>query len=223
MHDIIELQLPELPFRKLETVHRRQLPFFALYLLYLDESGNESDPADRHFVLAGAAVFERQTYFLAQQVEKVQDRHFPLLPPVTFHATDMRTGKGKFWRSVERSKRDGIVQEIAEVIGQAHDPGVVLFGAVIEKSRDIYGPTAVEHATEQVCKRFDTFLARSYHEHHNPQRGLIIFSEGRFDKRAKVWVRGFRNLGTQWGVLNNLADIPYAFAHSSIKHFLSGL
>jgi hypothetical protein len=37
----------------------------------------------------------------------------------------------------------------------------------------------------------------------------LYFAEGRFDKRAKVWVDQFRQLGTRWGVLRNLADIPY--------------
>ena len=37
----------------------------------------------------------------------------------------------------------------------------------------------------------------------------IIFSEGRFDARAKLWVRDFHRKGTKWGAINNLADIPY--------------
>ena len=40
-----------------------QSPKTNVYLLYLDESGNESDPSDKFFVLGGAAVFERVTYF----------------------------------------------------------------------------------------------------------------------------------------------------------------
>ncbi len=31
-----------------------------MYLLYLDESGNENDPNDRYFVLGGVALFERR-------------------------------------------------------------------------------------------------------------------------------------------------------------------
>ena len=73
----------------------------------------------------------------------------------------------------------------------------------------LYGEKAVEHATEQVCSRFDIFLSRRANDLNDPQRGLLIFSEGRFDKRAKVWVKGFRELGTRWGVLRNLSDIPY--------------
>lgn len=33
-----------------------------MQLLYLDESGNEADSADRFFVLGGLSLFERQTY-----------------------------------------------------------------------------------------------------------------------------------------------------------------
>ena len=35
-----------------------------MYLLYLDESGNESDPNDQYFVLAGIALFERKSAIL---------------------------------------------------------------------------------------------------------------------------------------------------------------
>ena len=43
-----------------------------MYLLYLDESGNEKGAEDRHFVLAGVAAFERQTYFLEQALDQIQ-------------------------------------------------------------------------------------------------------------------------------------------------------
>ena len=33
-----------------------------MYLLYLDGSGSVRNPNERHFVLAGIAVFERQIY-----------------------------------------------------------------------------------------------------------------------------------------------------------------
>ena len=87
---------------------------------------------------------------------------------------------------------------------------------MIEKSRDVYGETAVARATEEVCKRFDRLLQRRYQRDNDPQRGLIIFSEGRFDARAKIWVKDFHRRGTQWGAINNLADIPYfAASHES--------
>lgn len=178
-----------------------------MYLLYLDESGNESDPADKFFVLGGAAVFERVTYFLSQSLEAVQTKHFPGIPPVEFHASPMRTGRG-FWRSIPEAKRLEVLNDIADVIANANEPGVVLFSVAIEKSAALYGEDAVLHATEQILSRFDRFLAKRA-EFGDPQRGLVVFAEGRFDKRAKVWVKEFRQLGTRWGVLKNLSDIPY--------------
>lgn len=107
---------------------------------------------------------------------------------------------------VERRHR--LLREIACIIANSNRPGVVLFAAAIEKSAQIHGEDAVAQATEQILSRFDRFLARRA-EQGDKQRGLVVFAEGRFHKRARIWVRDFRQLGTQWGVLRNLSDIPY--------------
>lgn len=180
-----------------------------MYLLYLDESGNPDEPADKHFVIGGVAVFERQTFFVTQEVDSIQEKHFPGHPPIEFHASHIRNGKG-FWRNVDLPTRNLVLQDLANVIAKANDPGVTLFSAVVEKSASLYGEDAVKSATEQVCKRFDTFLTRRANEHRDRcQRGLLVFAESHYQQRAKIWVRGFRDLGTQWGVLKNLSDIPY--------------
>ena len=179
-----------------------------MFLLYIDESGNEDNPADRYFVLAGVAVFERVAFFLSQAFDQVQAKHFPGTPPIAFHASHIRAGKD-FWRSVDEAKRADVLADLAGVIAASNHPGVVLFASAIEKTNLLYGEAAVEHATAEICRRFDLLLKRKYIEDSDAQRGLVIFSEGRFHKRARVWVRGFRELGTRWGVLHNLADIPY--------------
>ena len=186
-----------------------------MYLLYLDESGNENDPNDRYFVLGGLALFERQTFFLTRDIEAIQDKHFPNHPPVPFHASEIRAGRN-LWRQVEKAKRSQVLADLSGAILSSPSRGRFLFAAVIEKSRDVYGETAVARATEEVCKRFDRLLQRRYQRDNDPQRGLIIFSEGRFDARAKIWVKDFHRRGTQWGAINNLADIPYfAASHES--------
>jgi hypothetical protein len=179
-----------------------------VYILYLDESGNPDDPADRHFVLGGAAVFERSTHFLSSALDGIQAKHLPGLEPIDFHAVEMRSGRG-FWRGIEKEKREIILREVTEAIASANHPGVVLFAAVIEKSERLYGEDAVKHATEEVCRRFDIFLTRRFREHNDPQRGLVVFAGSSYEKRARLWVRGFRELGTQWGAIHNLSDIPY--------------
>lgn len=70
-----------------------------MYLLYLDESGNESDPVDRFFVLGGIALFERQTFFLVKAIEAIQEKYFPNHQPIPFHASEIRSGRD-FWRKV---------------------------------------------------------------------------------------------------------------------------
>jgi hypothetical protein len=97
-----------------------------VYLLYIDESGNESDPATGFFVLGGAAVFERVTFFLSRSLEDIQAKHFPGLPPIEFHASPIRTGKG-FWRGVPEDKRTELLGDVAEAIATANEPGVALF------------------------------------------------------------------------------------------------
>ena len=189
-----------------------------MYILYLDESGHEKDPNDKHFVLAGAAIFERQTYYLTQSLDTLQARYFPGMPPIEFHASHIRSGKG-FWRKVAEPIRTSLLNDIGTMIGSTSSSNIALFAAVIEKSDILYGEDAVKTAAEQVCKRFDTFLVRRYHEANDPQRGLLVFAEGRYHERARVWVNGFRDRGTKWGVLNNLSDIPY-FASTSETRLL---
>lgn len=159
-------------------------------------------------MLGGAVIFERVTYFVSQELDRIQTQHFPGSPPVEFHAAKIRRGEG-FWRRVSEPNRDAVLAGLNQVIQNAVHPGLVLFAAVIEKNREPYDEEAVKAATDQICKRFDTFLARGFHEHNDPQRGLIVFAEGRFHQRGRIWVKGFRELGTRWGGLNNLSDIPY--------------
>ena len=178
-----------------------------MYLRYLDESGNESDPTDRYFVLGGLALFERQTFFLSRSLDGIQEGFFPGQQPIAFHASEISSGRG-FWRSVPEDTRHRVLLEVGEAIARAPSRGRLLFAAAVEKSHALWGEAVVEKATEEVCRRFDILLQRRYHDQADPQRGLVIFSEGRFNARARLWVRGFHQRGTSWGAINNLADIP---------------
>lgn len=187
-----------------------------MYVLYIDESGNPDDPQDRNFVLAGAAVFERVAYFLSQAFDAVQTAHFPGLQPIPFHATEIRSGSG-FWRNVPRDTRVALLGDLCGAIANAQHPGLFLFASVIEKSDTLYGEEAVKRATEEICVAFDRFLVRQYKQFGDAQRGLIVFSAGQYHKRGRVWVQGFRELGTRVGAINNLADIPYFAASKETR------
>ncbi len=181
-----------------------------MYVLYLDESGNEGNPADRHFVLAGVAAFERQIHFLSEGLDAVQKHHLPGLEPIPFHASPMRKGKD-FWRKVPEDKRREMLADTGGVLASSDPRGVVLFGVAVEKSATCHGEAAVQLAVEEICGRFNLFLHRLHRDDANTQRGLLVFAEGRFDQRAKIWVRTFRRSGTRIGPIRNFAeDLPYS-------------
>lgn len=48
-----------------------------MYLLYLDGPGSVKNPNERHFVLAGVAVFERQIYHLIRSADRYVDSIAP--------------------------------------------------------------------------------------------------------------------------------------------------
>ncbi len=103
-----------------------------------------------------------------------------------------------------------MVQEVGSVIAKSDPRGVVLFAAAIEKSAKMHGEEAVQLAVEEICGRFNLFLARR-HQEKDTQRGLLVFAEGRFHQRARTWVRTFRQRGTRIGSIRNFAeDIPYS-------------
>jgi hypothetical protein len=52
----------------------------SMYLLYADESGSISDPSQRHFVLAGVAVFEREPHWIEQELNEIAARFDPGQP-----------------------------------------------------------------------------------------------------------------------------------------------
>lgn len=121
----------------------------------------------------------------------------------------MRKGKD-FWRKIPQDKRDQMILDIGNLLATSDSRGVVLFGVAIEKSSRCYGELAVQLAVEEVCGRFNLFLARR-HKENDTQRGLVVFAEGRFDQRAKTWVRTFRRSGTRIGSIRNFAeDLPYS-------------
>jgi hypothetical protein len=103
--------------------------FFCMYLLYLDDSGSVRNPEDRHIVLAGLAVYERQPHWFSSRLDTIAERVWPSNPQgLEFRGTDILAGK-KHWKAV-------------------------LFGAVVHKAA-ISPNDPMEYAFEQVCNRFD--------------------------------------------------------------------
>ena len=77
------------------------LPF--MYLLYLDDSGSVQNPDDRHIILAGLAVFERQPHWFSEKLDAIAAKMWPENPSaLEFRGTDIIGGK-KHWRGTGRT------------------------------------------------------------------------------------------------------------------------
>lgn len=184
-----------------------------MYILYLDESGNHGEAS--YFVLAGLAVFERETYWFSQDLEALQTEYFPeTQEPVHFHASRLNVRRGgqveEPWGQLTQDQRQALKRRVYEVIHQRHG---VLFGYAVEYryvnilgGRDYARAYAI--AFEDLAQRFDYFLSRLNRQSNEEQRGLIVLARSEYEKPISLLSRRLRRHGTRWGQLRNLADVP---------------
>jgi hypothetical protein len=173
-----------------------------MYLLYVDESGNPDGEEDKHFVLGGIAVFERQAYWINNAVDTLQQDLFPDAQ-VEFHAQAITAHKEEPWHSLPSKRRTETLQELCQIIAGAR--AAALFGIVVERAMT---PEPFAKAFEELCNRFDLFLKRLYAQG-DKQRGLIIFDETRYESRIQTLLSEYRRTGTRFGKVHNFADVPF--------------
>lgn len=177
-----------------------------MHLLYFDEAGLHDS---KYFVLAGAAVFERQTYWLAKELDAIQAESLPDVEElVEFHASEIRAGKKHPWSKLEPMACKNILDRVYEKISESK---VTLFAIAIERAwfagREEAG-SEYSFALESLLKRFDSYLARIYKESEEPQRGLVIMATSHLQRRLELIAMELREQGTRWGDLYNLSEIP---------------
>ena len=177
-----------------------------MFLLYLDDAGSVGNASDKHIVLAGIALFERQIHFLDKALNEAARAIAPANSfEIEFHASHILAGKG-FWRSLPKLVRR---QHLAAGLASPNrlQGKWALFGAVVEKAA-VFPDDPLEFAFEQLCSRFDQFLTR-LHFHGNTQRGLLILDKSTMETRLQQLARDFRLNGHRWGQLRNLVDVPF--------------
>ncbi|PPD25009.1 MAG: hypothetical protein CTY30_00890 [Methylocystis sp.] len=175
-----------------------------MHLLYLDDSGSVGNASDRHIVLAGLSVFERQGHWLSQSLDALAAEVWPDGPSsLEFRGADILGGK-KHWRGIAKETRKQVFQRALGIIAVSNN--VRLFGAAVHKAA-ISPEDPMEYAFEQVCNRFDRFLGRLHH-HGDTQRGLIILDESAYETSLQGLAKNFRADGHRWGKIHNIADVP---------------
>lgn len=175
-----------------------------MYILYLDDSGSVTNANDRHVVLAGLAVFERQTHWLAKELNDLAGQVWPDGgSSIEFRGSDMVSGR-RHWRGVGREDRRQAFEKALRLVSAKKE--VRLFAVAVHKA-SVSPEDPMERAFEQICNRFDRFLGR-LHRQSNTHRGLIVLDESSYETSLQGLARNFREVGHRWGQLYNLAEVP---------------
>ncbi|MDH4414613.1 MAG: DUF3800 domain-containing protein [Rhizobium sp.] len=178
-----------------------------MYLLYVDDAGSIPNKSEKHFVLAGIAIFERQVYHLDLVLNELATRIMPDEPShLEFHANEMQSGRNRWRRLGSRETRRSYLGK-ALTAAESLKGEWALFGVVVEKEAMPH-EDVMEYCFEQLCSRFDHFLGRM-HRRSNTQRGIIIMDESTKETRLQELALNFRTHGHRWGKLRNLVDVPF--------------
>lgn len=179
-----------------------------MYLLYIDESGDPNGwQSQKHFVLAGVAVFEGQVHNLTKQLDSIQASYFPAIPvPLAFHATDIRAGHNHF-RNLHPSKREQLLDDLYESISTVRFPNLIAFATVMHISAAKNATQALRDTFEDIVQRFNIFLVRQYNAGYK-NKGLLIIDRAR-EQRYRELVSDFHRSGTTYGYIGNIVDIPF--------------
>src|SRR5271155_1060070 len=166
-----------------------------MYLLYVDESGNPDASNEQYYVLGGVAVFERQIYWLNNEMEKLAEKLAPGTN-LAFKAQQIQAHKHEPWHSMKSAQRNQTLDDLCALLGSSN---TVLFSVAPERSTT---DQPMARAFEELCNRFDLYLKRLYAQGHT-QRGLVVFDKYRYDSRLQKMLNEYRKSGTRFGKEQN--------------------
>jgi hypothetical protein len=176
-----------------------------MHLLYIDESGAIGDAKQRHFVLAGLCFFERQSYWISSEMDKIAARFDNANPnSIELHGSHIYGGKG-LWRKFPKEIRKQALVDCLEIFSKSHINNRILLCVVNKSVISPHDPVALTF--EQLASRFDYYLKR-LHRNGDSQRGIIIFDKSTYETTIQNLATDFRTIGHSWGVLRNLAEVP---------------
>ena len=185
-----------------------------MYILYLDESGTHS--AASYFVLAGLAVPEVEIEGFTQDLDNLQQEHFPLeTEPVFFHARTLRipdtVSLPPPFDQTSQSQRREIKERVYETL---RNRPAVLFGCAIEKQyAQERGQQPYEWAFEHLILRFDLFLNRinqtAAAENREEQRGIVVLAESNYENTIARLAGDMRQELRASNRYSSIVDIPF--------------
>lgn len=178
-----------------------------MYLLYLDDAGSSANASEDYFVLGGVCVYEAQVEWFSREIDKLAAPYNAAAPEdVEFHASVIFSRREDPWKHLTIDEAGGSLKSLLQVVAGSYKT-TRLFACAIEK-KSYPGRDPVEMAFEDLCQRLDKFLGRLKAEG-DTQRGMIILDKTTRETSLQKLSRDFRKVGTQWGVLKNIADTPF--------------
>ncbi len=179
-----------------------------MYLLYLDDSGSARNTNEQHLVLGGFSVFERALHWLTRELDQLAEQIHPQDPnAVEFHASEIFSGRTPPWSGMTKDERRTVIRRVLEIFRSA-DQRITAFACVVHKT-SFAQRDPMEFAFEEICSRFDLQLKRLHAKGGDTQRGLVVLDKSSYETSMQGMARDFRSLGTRWGVLVNLAEVPF--------------
>ncbi|MBJ7899343.1 MAG: DUF3800 domain-containing protein [Cyanobacteria bacterium RI_101] len=178
-----------------------------MHLLYLDDAGSAANRNEEYFILAGVSVFESQINWFTQELDRLAQSIEPANPSqIEFHASEIFSRRVTPWNSMSREDAQGVIKAVLQVLAKSYDNTRVFACAVHKASYPSRDP--VELAFEDLCSRFNRYLSR-LRASGDRQQGLLILDKSTYETTLQRLARDFQTIGTQWGVIRNLADTPF--------------
>lgn len=158
-------------------------------------------------MLGGVSVFEDQAANLTRDLDNLAASFSAADPAsIEFHASEVFSRRSSPWKDLSREEAQGVIKAVLRLVARSHVT-TRLFACAIHKG-SFAGEDPVERCFEDICKRFDLFLARMANDG-DRQRGLLILDKSTRETSLQGLSREFRSRGTRWGVVRNLADTPF--------------
>ena len=177
-----------------------------MHLLYLDDSGAVGNANEQYLVLGGVSVFESQSYWITEQLDRLAENIDPGAPhDVEFHASEIYARRGPPWSSLTQEEARGTIKSVLAVLANAYNSARA-FACVVHKA-SFRDRDPMEVAFEDLCSRFDRYLQR-LRAGGDAQRGLVILDKSTYETTLQQMSVEFRTLGTRWGVIRRLAETP---------------
>jgi len=177
-----------------------------MHLLYLDDAGSAGNADEAYFVLGGISIYEAQANWFTQELDQLASTIDPANPfDVEFHASEIFSRRNHPWRGMTRQEAQGVIRAVLDVLRRSYET-TRLFACAVHKA-SFPGRDPVELAFEDLRSRFDRYLLRLRGEG-DRQRGLLILDKSAHETSLQRIARDFRTIGTQWGVVRNLAETP---------------